>query len=373
MTTGFVGHIDLDKFFASLAIKRRLDLKGKPVGVYNPYRGTPLMGVNEIAAKCGFKSAMRIRVARRLCQEKRERGEERCKKCPGLQLAIEDRKMQNEASSYFFDLLFESNPGRRIQSYGPDEAFIDYSGLIFLQAYDQFEKTRETVNKKMGQKYGVSASACLAPNPWLAKMGTNFVKPGFLTLPTTDSVKVFYSLPTKEFHGVGEKISQKLNQKGIQIIGDIAKTPREELISLLGIALGNRLFDLSHGKDESKVTPWRPAKSVGNTTKCEFPYLEHLQGRLRDLVSKVSKRMKEEGNYFGRTVWVGVRFPISENELKWIGKQKSLPRPHYFQEKEKILLIAMDLLFKLYDGKKKINLIGLKVTNLTQEPQLELL
>jgi len=304
---------------------------------------------------------MRVKEAKEICAQCEKKAK---KECPGLQLAIEDPVMQTKASICFFNLLEELNPGIKIEQYGNDEALLDYSGIAFTQASLQFKKTREIINEKMGEKWGLSASACLAPNKWLAKMGTNMAKPnGFLAIPKTDSVKIFYQWPVRKFHGIGKELSQKLNQIDIETIGDIAETPRGNLIAQFWIALGNRLYDLSHGKDDSQVIPQRPAKSFGNTIRCEFPYFEHIKGRLRLLVSKVSKRMQEE-NYHGRTVEVRIRLTKVKG-LRWISASRTLPNPRYFNEEEIIYPIALNLLSQIFNG-HNIGRIGLKVTNLVR-------
>lgn len=364
MIIGLVGHIDINKFFATLALKRRPDLRGKPFGIYNPWRKTPLMAVNELASQCGFDSAMRIEEAKRICQEKKSQKKEKCQRCPGLQLAIEDPVMQIKASVYFFTLLKELNPGIKMEPYGIDEAFLDYSGLTFTQAFIQFRETLQLLNDRIGAEWGLSATACLAPNKWLAKMGTNFMKPGgFMAIPKRDLVKIFYPWPIRKFHGIGKELSQRLNEMEIETIGDLAKTPRANLTACFGLALGNQLFDLSQGKDDSQVIPQRAAKSFGNTIRCDFPHFQHIKGRLRTLASKISKRMQKD-NYYGRTVTVSLRFKV--NGLRWISASKTLPNPRYFNEGEIIYPIALDLLSQLFNV-RNINRVGLRVTNLIRD------
>lgn len=380
---GPIGHIDLNKFYANLALNRRPDLEGKPFGVHNPYRGTPIMAVNELASECGFDSAMPKGLAEQICQEKKERGEERCQGCSGLQFAIEDQKLQAEASADFYNLIAKCNPGIPQAPYGGvDECFIGYgqSQFSYDRAFIQFGKTIEFVNRKMGAKYGLalSASGCVAPNIWLAKMGTNSVKNKkdvvWLPMSNISYVKKFYDWPVRKFHMIGPKTSERLEKAGIKTIGDLADTPLSDLKVWLGDAFGTRVYLWSHGIDEFLVEPSPPGKSIGRSIRCKFQYLEHIQGRMRLRAGQVAKEMQKD-NYWGNVVKVKLEF-IKEGKKASISSQKTLS--YYFNDLETIFRVGKDLLFPLYIEareviKTDIRRVEVRVEGVSQRIQLRLL
>ena len=378
---GPIGHIDLNEFFAKLALKRRPDLEGKRYGVHDPDRGTPLMAVNRLAKECGFDSAMRIEVALNICKERKNQGIKKCLECPGLQLAIDDPEMQAEASADFFNILEECNPGIPIAPYGGiDEAFIGYgqSSFNFDQAFVQFGKTIETVNKKMGRKYGLSVSGCIAPNITLAKNGTNFIKEKkdviWLSMVKVSQVKMFYPWPVEKFHMIGEKTAKRLNELGVKTVGQLASIPLPILKDWLGDARGTQLYLWSHGIDGSLVEPSPPAKSVGHSVRCKFQECEHIQGRMRMMARKVSFDLQKE-NLEGNKVEVKLEF-IRNDKKDSISSQKILS--HYFNDVEIIFKVGTDLLFPLYVEmrvviKTDIRRVEVRVQGLRQRSQLRLL
>lgn len=357
---GKIQHIDIDSFH--IAVEELYDpwLKKVLAATYRPHG--PITSANALAKKLGIDSAMRIEVAKEIAKKK---GKE-------LILVREHYKRYAQFSDLFYSFVKTRND--KVEGYSPDELFVDWSEFSPSEALRRAKETLEDAREKLHLRI----SSCLAPNPFLAKMGTDLTKPnGFLYIPVNrpveESVKIFYHLPVEKFHGIGERNGQKLRKAGFEIIGDLGKSPLANLTGPFGLSAGTKLYYLSKGIDIIPF-PWSlqgPQKSISRSLgayeldpegkRNYFLDFEEIKVGFRFLAFKVATIMEEE-KYDGKTVGAGVR---SKESQQWIGKQKSVS-PH-FHDKEVIAgVVERELLPQLFT-QEIIDRIGLRVTNLQKD------
>lgn len=237
-------HIDMDCFFAAVEIRDNPDLRGLPIAVGAPDapRGV-LCTASYEARKFGVRAAMPNRIA--------------LAKCPQLRI-IPLRMPAYKAESAAIMEIF-SRFSDLIQPLSLDEAFIDvtdstaFNGSATLIARE--------IRRLIYEERGLTASAGIAPNKFLAKIASDLNKPnGLYTLAPAQIADFMLNLPISKIWGVGPKSAEKLQSQGFFTCGDIQKIRQFEMEMLFGRS-GQRLWKLAHGIDDSPVDPHRERKS----------------------------------------------------------------------------------------------------------------
>ncbi|MEP3590892.1 MAG: DNA polymerase IV, partial [Marinobacter sp.] len=199
---------------------------------------------NYKARAFGVRSAMPGSEARRLC--------------PGLVTVPTNMSKYRAVSQQVMGILRDMTD--LVEPLSLDEAFLDVSeitdhkGSATLMA----RHLRERVQRETG----ITISAGVAPNKFLAKIASDWRKPDGLFVITPDEVAAFvHGLPVEKLSGVGQVTAGKLHALGVTTCGDMQALGAEVLIDKLG-KQGYRLFEMAHGRDERPVVVSRVAKSV---------------------------------------------------------------------------------------------------------------
>ncbi|MEM6552958.1 MAG: DNA polymerase IV [Planctomycetota bacterium] len=339
-------HVDMDAFFAAIAVLDDPSLKGKPVltGGTGP-RGVVTTASYE-ARKFGCHSAMPMAVARRLCPQAL------CVKVPGQRI--------RECSAALFDTLDHFSP--LVQPLSVDEAFLDVTGSLRLlgSPTDIAQQIKERIHKDIG----LTASVGVAPNKFLAKLASGLNKPDGLTVITPDNLDdTLLPLPISKMWGVGPALEEKLAKLNVRTFAD-ARQLTEGEIRHLGDD-GSRLSRLSRGLDDRPVTPDRDAKSIGH----EQTFSQNLQDpdAVRDVIlhqaEAVARRCRRKSR-LARGVTVKIRF----GSFQTITRSTTLDRP---SELTHDLHAAALQLFNKWAASSfsPVRLIGVTAYPLTTEPQ----
>lgn len=335
-------HIDMDAFFASVELKRRPELKGRPVivgGDGDPTKRGVVSAASYEARRFGVRSGMPLRTAYKRCQE-------------AVFLPV-DFTLYERESERFMAILRGYTP--LVESFGLDEAFMDVSDC----PTPPLDIARE-IKRRIREELGLTASVGIAPNKLLAKMASDMNKPnGFTVIKERDIEKTLYGLPVRKLWGVGEKTERRLNELGIKTIGELARVPVQHLTRNFGDAFGRMLYEHSHGIDESPVVPFYEPNSMSR----EVTYQEDtrdlclIKETLFELTKDVVGRLKDEG-YKARTVTLKIRY----SDFHTITRAKTLVEPtDSFND---IWTIALEILNKV-NMDKKVRLVGVKAGNLT--------
>jgi DNA polymerase IV len=281
----------MDAFFASVEQLDNPELRGKPVAVGGSSDRSVVAAASYEARKYGVRSAMPSVIAKRLC--------------PELIFVRHNFERYNEISSTVFNIFTEYTD--IIEPLSIDEAFLDVttdkkkigSGTIIA----------EKIRKNIKQTTGLTASAGVSFNKFLAKMASDIKKPdGMFVIKPADARKFIEGLPVERFYGIGKVTSVKMHKLGIHTGYDLRQWDLESLIRNFGKA-GEFFFDIARGIDERPVEPDQERKSVGT----EITYSKDLTTRF-EIVAELYKLEKElmerleHAQTTGRTITVKIKF-----------------------------------------------------------------
>ncbi len=344
-------HIDLDAFYAAVEQRDNPALRGKPVIVGAPpdQRGVVSTCSYE-ARKFGVRSAMPSQEAHW--------------RCPSGIFLPPDMARYAEASEQVFAIFARYTP--LIEPVSVDEAFLDVSGSrkLFGDGSTIAAAIREAIRKEVG----ITASAGVAHNKFLAKLGGEEKKPdGLFVVPNDPEVIRAYLAPKPigALWGVGKVLRETLNAKGYRIVGDLQKADPRHLASLLTPAGADALIELSFGRDERPVETESEEKSISR----EHTFLEDCDDRevlldtLRDITLDVGRRLRKSG-YYSRTARLKIRW----DDFTTITRQ--CPFPSAVND-DFTLLETAHALFNKEKLIAPIRLIGFGVTNLGGEAHEE--
>ncbi len=345
-------HVDMDAFFASVEQRDHPEWRGKPVivGALPTERGVVSTCSYE-ARKYGVRSAMPSREAGRLCPH-------------GIFLHGDYRKY-SAVSHQVFAIFERYTP--LVEPVSIDEAFLDVSGATLL--FGPPETIAEDIRAAIRKEVGLTASAGVAPNMFLAKLASDLHKPDGLTVVPDDPAGILAfldPLPVKRIWGVGESTATRLAAFGCRTVRDLREMSDDVLVSCLGsAAYAAHLKRLSRGEDDRRlVTEWQE-KSISreHTYPVDEPSRAVLEATLRDIADDVGRRVRADG----RRATVG-RLKIRWGDFRTATRQRPFAMPSVddltFRE------MALALLDDVYDG-RPIRLIGFGVTGLREETKDE--
>ncbi|MBV9830466.1 MAG: DNA polymerase IV [Marmoricola sp.] len=292
---GSILHVDMDAFFASVAIRDRPELAEVPVIVGGGHRGV-VLAANYPARHYGVHSALPMTRARRLCPD-------------AVVLSPEYAEFDTVSSSVM-EILRQVTP--LVEAVSLDEAFLDVSGST--RRLGTPREIAEHIRARVADEQRVTCSVGVAGSVSVAKLASRRAKPdGVLVVPPREVTRFLHPLDVGELYGVGEKTREQLHRLGLMSVGDVAHTPVTTLQRGLGVALGSQLHDLAWGTDRRAITPRRatsePDKSMGadETFGRDTDDRAVVLRELLRLAAKVTARMRAAG-VAGRTVTLRVRF-----------------------------------------------------------------
>jgi DNA polymerase IV len=248
MASTSILHIDMDAFFASVEQLDNPDLAGRCVIVGGESGRGVVAAASYEARRFGIHSAMPVFMARQ--------------KCPHLVIVPPRRGRYSEISQRMLAILRTYSP--LVEPVSIDEAFVDVSGCRRLHGTPQ--EIAAAIKAEIKTRLQLTCSIGVAPNKFLAKIGSAMHKPDGLTVIAPDQVENFIAqLPIEKVPGVGPRAAATLQALGIRNLGQVGRYPRELLVRKLG-KFGHRLLELSRGEDRSAVMPHTPAKSMSSET-----------------------------------------------------------------------------------------------------------
>ena len=342
-------HLDMDAFFASVEQLRRPELRGKPVLVGgHPDRRGVVSTCSYEARKFGVHSGMATRTALRLC--------------PEAELIAPDFRRYSRISRRVMRILGEYTP--RLEAVSIDEAYLDVTG----RAPDGAVVLAETIRARIHAETGLTASAGVAPNKFLAKLASDFRKPDGLTEITAENAQEFIdALPIGKFHGIGEVTAAKLRRMNVRTGADLRRLPRETLRAAFG-KTGDYYYYCVRGIDDRPVEEHGDPKSLSRevTLYEDWTDLRRIRVMVRILSRKVVRRVRERG-FFAKTVTVKLKYA----DFRSVSRTVALPAGN--PTGEEVGEIAVNLLMRTEAGVTPVRLIGVGLGGLSHdaEPEFE--
>jgi DNA polymerase-4 len=285
-------HVDMDAFYASVELLRRPELRGRPMIVGGGgNRGVVLSATYEARA-FGVHSAMPMMRARRLC--------------PEAVVVAPTPGVYGEASENVMEIFRSVTP--LVEPISLDEAFLDVRGAA--RRFGSPQQIGDWIRATVEDEQGITCSVGVATTKFVAKLASAHCKPdGLLVVPADRVVSFLHPLPVGALWGVGEKTEEVLRRLGLHTVGDIANTPLGTLQRALGPAAGGHLSALAWGRDERRVTPHEPDKSIGaeETFPVDVDDPVVVTRELLRLSERTAARLRASGQV-GRTVSIKIRF-----------------------------------------------------------------
>ena len=259
----------MDAFYASVEQRDDPSLRGKPVVV--AWRGarSVVCAASYEARKFGVRSAMPAVRAERLCPQA---------------IFVPPDFTRYKAVSRQVREIFARHTDL-IEPLSLDEAYLDVT-----QTKTQLPTataTAEAIRAAIREETGLTASAGVAPNKFLAKIASDWRKPDGIFVVRPHQVEAFLApLPVGRLPGVGKVMEARLTELGIATVGDLRNLPREALEQQFG-RWGRRLHELSMGIDDHPVEPDRPTLQVSAEDTFEHDLtLDELAPHIQRLAEK---------------------------------------------------------------------------------------
>ena len=335
-------HIDMDAFYASVEQRDRPELKGKPVIVGgDPQSRGVVAACSYEARKFGIHSAMASSTAYRLCPDA---------------VFIRSRfDVYRAVSSQIREIFCEYTD--LVEPLSLDEAFLDvtenYKGMPSATLI-----AREIKRKVYDRTGGLTSSAGVSFNKFLAKVASDINKPDGITVITPEMADEFMDkLPIRKFFGVGKVTEEKMFSFGIKTGADLKKFKKEKLIQLFGKS-GSYFYDIAHGLDHRPVEPNRIRKSIGKETTFseDINDTDQMIEVLEDIAAKLENSLiKKDAK--GRTITLKMKY----FDFQSITRSITIDEPA--DSASVIMKYVRPLLSKTEAGEKKVRLLGISISN----------
>ncbi|WP_102126802.1 DNA polymerase IV [Deinococcus planocerae] len=339
-----VVHVDMDAFYASIEVRDQPELAEKPVAVIVPGRRGVVMTANYVARSFGVHSALPVHLARR--------------RCPGIVLIPQRMDHYRAVSAQIHDIF--SRYTEIIEPLALDEAYLDMTqeGRTLAQA----EEIARAIQSDILAETGLTCSAGVSVNKFLAKHASGMKKPAGLTVIAPEAVDALLaSLPVEEFYGVGPVIAGKLQAQGIHTGADLRARSLEDVRAILGSGkLAPRLYELARGVDERPVEAHREAKSIGveQTFERDLTTREEVLAHLPEITAAVEARLAKRG-YLGRTVVLKLRYEDGTR----VTRHRTREEP--FSKADELEQAAAEVLTPELIQGHRVRLLGVSVVNLS--------
>ncbi|RMH73763.1 MAG: DNA polymerase IV [Gemmatimonadetes bacterium] len=350
-------HIDMDAFYPSVEILDHPELTGKPVivGGRPEHRGV-VASANYEARKFGVHSAMPAATAKRLCPHA---------------IFIPPRMNRYREVSQQIRAIFEQYTPL-IEPLSIDEAYLDVTHNY--QEIPSATRIAQRIKTQVREETGLTCSAGVSFNKFLAKVASDERKPNGLSVITPEDAPAFLeTLPVRKIPGVGNVMQAKLKELGIEIGYQLREKSEAFLVQHFG-KVGSHLYQIIRGNDHRPVVTHRERKSISveNTFPVDLSYGDKLLAELQQLSQTLYRRMNRR-ELSGRTVTLKVKF----HDFQQI--TRATTEKHNFVSAEGIFHAARRKLHYVcqveFPG-KKIRLLGIGISKFhhdTSDPQLNFL
>lgn len=342
-------HIDLNAFFASAEELRNPELKEFPIAVGSLSSRGVLTTANYKAREFGVHSAMPVRQALSLC--------------PELKIIPGDYEYYRSLSRQFFDYLRQYSGMLEILSV--DECFLDVTEPIkkYARPLDLAVDIQQGVYEKLGLKCSIG----VAPTRFLAKMASDMMKPmGITVLRKSEIERKILPLPVKDMMGIGKKTLPKLQELGIETIGDLANPDnRNKVAPILGKNYWPMMMQIQgKSSDQLSFSSTRKSISHAETFGSDLYSLEEVLNQTRMIAMKLAGRMQKISK-------MGKQLSVTLRDRDFNNQVRSISLSDYTSRYETLYEAAAILVTENFEP-IGYRLIGITVGSLKDEDQINL-
>ena len=342
-----IAHLDMDAFYASVELRRRPELRGKPVIVCGSGpRAVVTTASYEARKLAGIHSAMPAATARR--------------RLPDAVYLTPDFPAYREASDEVMEVL-RSNV-ETVEVVGLDEAYLDLTGLFSPKA--TMRRVAAEIREVTG---GLTCSVGISESRLLAKITSELGKPsGLVVLSRQDALVRFADHSPGLVPGIGPKTLQRLEKMGVTTLARLREDwSREELEARFGPRSGAWLHSRARLEDQTPVSTARETKSQSAETTFDYDVadLGQLEGKLGELAEELCRRLRKR-DLTGRSIGIKVRLDDWTN----VSRSHSVDEPT--NDPEVVRPLALDLL-RAYDPPRPVRLLGVRVASFEHDAEAE--
>jgi DNA polymerase-4 len=351
-----VAHLDMDAFYASVELRRRPELRGKPVVVCGSGpRAVVTTASYEARRLAGIHSAMPAAIARR--------------RLPDAVYLSPDFAAYREASGEVMAILRAN--AETVEVVGLDEAYVDLTGLFSPKA------TMRRIATEIREGTRLSCSIGISENRMLAKITSELGKPaGLVVLSRAAALERFAGESPGLAPGIGPKTVAKLERMGIATLAALRERETAELEAAFGPRMGGWLRRRAGFEDETPLSLVREIKSQSAETTFDVDVTdpEQMEASLASLAEELCRRLRSRG-IEGRTIGIKVRLD------DWTNVTRAHTVEEATNDPARVTAVALDLL-RAYAPPRPVRLLGVRVAQFgdgerpaqpdSAEPQLQL-
>jgi len=333
-------HVDMDAFYASVEQLDNPELKGKPVAVGGGGKRGVVSAASYEARVFGVRSAISGTIAR--------------KRCPELIFVKPRFDRYKEISKQIRNIFFEYTD--KVEPLSLDEAYLDVTenkkGVLSASVL------AEQIREKIFQKTGLTASAGISINKFIAKVASDYNKPnGQKTVDPEEVIPFLEGLDIRKFYGVGKVTAEKMYQLGIFEGRNLKQKSVGYLTTHFGKS-GAYYYNVVRGIHLSEVKPNRIQKSVA----AERTFFDNITSeiymleKLEHIAKELEKRLKKS-KVSGKTITLKIKYSDFTQQTR------SKTIAYFISDKHLILETAKELLFQ-EKPKNSVRLLGISLGNL---------
>jgi DNA polymerase-4 len=343
-------HVDMDAFYASVEQRDRLELRGKPVIVGgDPASRGVVASCSYEARKFGVRSAMASAKAYRLC--------------PRAVFVRPDIAKYRAVGHQVREIFRSVTP--IVEPLSIDEAYLDVTENLLGEPLAR--NLALHIKDRIQRELGLTASAGVGPNKFVAKVASDLRKPNGLVVVPPEKVMAFVEkLPVERLWGVGPATAKTLHEMGLRTAADIRARGLPDLEARLG-KFGRFLFRLSHGEDDRVVeTDWE-SKSTGTETTFDRDILDvaTLIDTLDEQAGDIARDLRKIERR-ARTFTLKLRY----GDFKTVTRSRTLPK--FTDDEAWISRTVRELLTESTEaGRRPARLIGVSASNLIRPDEPE--
>lgn len=336
----------MDAFFASVEQRDDPSLKGKPVVVGSKGKRSVVAAASYEARDFGVYSAMPMSIA--------------LQKCPHLEVVPHRFHVYREVSDQIRQIFAQFTD--LIEPLSLDEAYLDVTeNKLALPVATDIAKL---IKEQVVAKTGLTCTAGISINKFLAKVASGMNKPDGLTIIKPHQVALFVAeLPIEKFYGVGAATGRRLREMGVEKGSDLQEYDEVELAQRFG-KFGRYLFRVCRGIDDREVRSERVRKSmsVERTFADDISSTEEILQIMTRLVDSLHKALLKK-DIKGRTIQIKWRYP----DFSTYTRSRSFQA--YIDDKDLIYEVSTSLLLEHAEIDQGIRLLGVGLSNLDTEEQ----
>jgi DNA polymerase-4 len=340
-----IAHLDMDAFYASVELRRRPELKGKPVVVCGRGpRAVVTTASYEAREQAGIHSAMPAAIARR--------------RLPGAVFIEPDFAAYRKASVQVMDILRRN--AETVEVVGLDEAYVDLSDLFSPKA------AMRRIAAEIDAETGLTCSIGISENRLLAKISSELGKPaGLAVLSRAEALERFAAHPPGLVPGIGPKTVIRLQRMGIRTLAALRDHDPAALEQAFGPRMGHWLQARARFEDETPIAVVRETKSQSTETTFDVDVADHAEmaASVTALSEQLCRRLRSR-DLQGRTIGIKVRLDDWTN----------VTRAHTIEEPTNdpgvVTAVALELL-RAYSPPRPVRLLGVRVAGFHREEPAE--